>query len=214
MAILSILLLSLSLPLILLLRILFILHALRHPSPRRPSASPPPYRALAVLGSGGHTAELLTLLQTLLSTHPPTHITYLFSATDTHSLSKLPSLPTTPHTAISTPRAREVHQNPASSLLSTLHCLLATLPAIHAAKPDIVILNGPATAAVAAFAVIVLKALGLSRARVIYVESVARASTLSLSGRFVYHLADRFVVQWHGALTYNYPRAECHGRLT
>lgn len=36
----------------------------------------------------------------------------------------------------------------------------------------------------------------LRRVRLVYVESVTRTDTLSLSGRLVYPLADRFFVQW------------------
>jgi UDP-N-acetylglucosamine:LPS N-acetylglucosamine transferase len=35
--------------------------------------------------------------------------------------------------------------------------------------------------------------------RLVYVESVTRTESLSLSGRLVYPLADRFFVQWPGA---------------
>lgn len=36
----------------------------------------------------------------------------------------------------------------------------------------------------------------LLRIRLVYVESVTRIETISLSGRLVYRLADRFFVQW------------------
>jgi beta-1,4-N-acetylglucosaminyltransferase len=36
----------------------------------------------------------------------------------------------------------------------------------------------------------------LRRRRLVYVESVTRIETISLSGRLVYPLADRFFVQW------------------
>ncbi|HSK49749.1 MAG TPA: PssD/Cps14F family polysaccharide biosynthesis glycosyltransferase, partial [Solirubrobacterales bacterium] len=36
----------------------------------------------------------------------------------------------------------------------------------------------------------------LLRIRLVYVESVTRTSSLSLTGRLVYRLADRFFVQW------------------
>lgn len=41
--------------------------------------------------------------------------------------------------------------------------------------------------------------LGLSYTRIIYVESFARVSTLSLSGKLVRPFVDTFVVQWPGA---------------
>jgi beta-1,4-N-acetylglucosaminyltransferase len=40
----------------------------------------------------------------------------------------------------------------------------------------------------------------------VYVESFARVQSLSMSGRIMYHAADKFVVQWEG-LRARYPRA-------
>ena len=45
-----------------------------------------------------------------------------------------------------------------------------------------------------------------------FVESFARAQSLSLSGRILYPIADLFLVQWP-ALVAKYPRAEYHGVL-
>lgn len=47
---------------------------------------------------------------------------------------------------------------------------------------------------------------------VVYVESFARVSSLSLSGRIAYLLADRLVVQWPD-LAVQYPRADYIGPL-
>lgn len=43
-----------------------------------------------------------------------------------------------------------------------------------------------------------LRFLGLKRVRVVFVESLCRVHSLSLTGRLLYYLADRFVVQWPG----------------
>ena len=45
-----------------------------------------------------------------------------------------------------------------------------------------------------------------------YVESFARVKSLSMSGRIMYHVADKFVVQWQG-LRALYPRAVYAGVL-
>jgi beta-1,4-N-acetylglucosaminyltransferase len=57
-------------------------------------------------------------------------------------------------------------------------------------RPDAILSTGAALA-VPFFAV--GKLLGV---RLVYVESVTRTETISLSGRLVYPLADRFFVQW------------------
>ena len=47
----------------------------------------------------------------------------------------------------------------------------------------------------------------------LFIESVSRIDTPSLTGRIAYHLADRVFVQWPGLLRHYGPRAEYHGRL-
>lgn len=197
----------------------------RRPEPLTPSG---PYHLLCVLGSGGHTAEMLVLLSDLLKSRTcPAQVTYLATATDDHSLSKARRF----HSELSSarektlhgraapaarfntiPRAREVGESAASSAASVLRCLSGAAPAVAAAQPDVVLVNGPGSALVVVLAVLVMNAMGLTRARSIYVESVARARSFSLSGKILYYAVDRFVVQWPG-LVEKYPMAEFHGRL-
>lgn len=49
--------------------------------------------------------------------------------------------------------------------------------------------------------------LGPARSRTVFCESFCRVRSLSLSGRIMYLLADRFVVHWPELLL-KYPRAE------
>jgi hypothetical protein len=53
---------------------------------------------------------------------------------------------------------------------------------------------------------------GLFHCSIVYVESFARVKSLSMSGHIMYHLADKFVVQWEG-LCARYPRAVYAGVL-
>ena len=50
------------------------------------------------------------------------------------------------------------------------------------------------------------------RCWLVYVESIARVDTLSLSGKILYRIADQMFVQWP-QLQHKYPRALCVGRL-
>ncbi len=52
----------------------------------------------------------------------------------------------------------------------------------------------------------------LLRVHLVYVESVTRTESLSLSGRLVYPLADRFFVQWP-AVAARFRRAEYEGGI-
>lgn len=73
-------------------------------------------------------------------------------------------------------------------------------------RPDAVLSTG------AALAVPFFLVGKLLRIRLVYVESVTRTSSLSLTGRLVYRLADRFFVQWPG-LAERLSRAEFAGSV-
>ena len=67
-------------------------------------------------------------------------------------------------------------------------------------KPDVIITTG-------VLAMIPICLLGkLTRKKVVYIESFAKVSSGTLSGKFMYHLADLFVVQWESMLKV-YPKA-------
>lgn len=80
-------------------------------------------------------------------------------------------------------------------------------------RPHVVVTNGPALGAVAAAVVVARWCLWGERCAIVYVESLARVQTLSLTGKILYRIADRFLVQWEG-LREKYPRALWYGRLS
>ena len=164
---------------------------------------------LVVLGSGGHTAEMLRLI-TDFDFGRYTPLTLVTAATDTTSRAKaereLPreALATARWAAI--PRAREVGQSFGSSVPSTLKALWACVHLIWTAAPELVLVNGPGTC-------VPVAVLGrLFGSRVIFVESWCRVESLSLTGRIMYWVAHRFVVHWP-ELARRYPRAEYLGRI-
>ncbi|KAF2692103.1 glycosyltransferase family 1 protein [Lentithecium fluviatile CBS 122367] len=121
------------------------------------------------------------------------------------------------------PRARHIHQ---SLLTTPLTCLRTLFSAFHpllsapsplptpphlphtpyerAATdlPALILTNGPATAVLVVLAALTLRFFDYRGAerrglcRTIYVESFARVKTLSLSGRCLVWVVDRFLVQW------------------
>jgi beta-1,4-N-acetylglucosaminyltransferase len=116
------------------------------------------------------------------------------------------------------PRARRIHQSllttPISAISTFLECLrmLTTSPTSKIKEsasintfgtyPDLILSNGPGTAFMLICAALTLRYLGLSgtkgRLRCMYVESWARVSRLSLTGKLLrlFGLCDRFLVQW------------------
>ena len=176
---------------------------------RRKRDSPKKIKTLVVLGSGGHTAEMLRLISAFdFDRYAP--LTLVTASTDTTSRPKaereLPrdTLATARWAEI--PRAREVGQSFGSSVPSTLHALWACVRLIWTASPDLVLVNGPGTCVPVA---VLGRYFG---SRVIFVESWCRVESLSLTGRIMYWVAHRFVVHWP-ELARRYPRAEYLGRI-
>ena len=107
------------------------------------------------------------------------------------------------------PRSREVGQKYATSVLSTLHALSCAAVLVVRHRPGVLLVNGPGTCLP-----IVLCCKVLCKCRVFYIESIARVTKLSLTGRILYitKLADNFYVQWE-ELQQRLPRSKYVGRV-
>ncbi|KAG5926674.1 hypothetical protein E4U42_003046 [Claviceps africana] len=179
---------------------------------------------LFVLGSGGHTKEMLMMMDDGTRDFGATHRRYLISSGDGMSENHLEDYEAELRTSSVAPgtydkcivtRARRVHQplwsTPWTSLLSFLDIfpVLLVPPKTGAGDgddapkvryPGIIFSNGPATGFFVALAVHTLKMLGLvpeERMKFVYIESWARISTLSLTGKMLFYsgIADAFYVQ-------------------
>ena len=193
-------------------------------------------KTMVILGSGGHTSEMMRLLDEL---DPDIYgpVAYVVADTDATSMPRLEehiakgggrrSDDRSPaHSSLCEvhrlPRAREVHQSYVTSVLTTLHSLLSTLALLWEVRPDLIIANGPGTCVPVIYASFFLRVLSFllpgggvgrggaswtfRRCKLIFVESVCRVRTLSLSGRLVYPIVDLFLVHWP-YLTEEYPLA-------
>ncbi|KAG2150586.1 glycosyltransferase family 1 protein [Suillus clintonianus] len=189
---------------------------------RLPPANPTARQTCSIaifLGSGGHTSEALKMASALdFSRYSPR--IYIISEGDAFSAQKALALEhikaTTDHSfsddqpqykLLTIPRARRVHQSllstPPDAVKSLLACMylvsvrpLFTKGTFRQPLADLLILNGPGTCVILCAAVLLNRLIGLPSPRVMYVESFARVKSLSLSGKLLYHFADRFVVQW------------------
>ncbi|XP_004635757.1 UDP-N-acetylglucosamine transferase subunit ALG14 homolog [Octodon degus] len=176
---------------------------------------------LVVAGSGGHTTEILRLLGSLSSAYSPRH--YVIADTDKMSADKINSFELDradrdPSTMASKcyihriPRSREVQQSWLSSVLSTLHSMWLSFPLVHRVRPDLVLCNGPGTCVPICVSALLLGILGIKKVIIVYVESICRVETLSLSGKILIHLSDYFIVQWP-TLKEKYPKSVYLGRI-
>ncbi|KAI5456539.1 glycosyltransferase family protein [Mariannaea sp. PMI_226] len=186
---------------------------------------------LFVLGSGGHTKEMLMMMDDGYSNFSNFHRRYIISSGDTMSDHHLEDYeadlrtlceanghsPGTYDKCLVT-RARRVHQSLLTTPFTALLSLLDVFPVLLARPagkvgeklryPKYIFSNGPATGLFVAAASHLLRMFYVvpeDRMRFVYIESWARISTLSLTGKILYHtgIADIFLVQ-HKGLTAKY----------
>ncbi|KAK9528048.1 hypothetical protein VZT92_014549 [Zoarces viviparus] len=175
-----------------------------------------PVTVLVVAGSGGHTTEVLRLMECLSAAYTPRH--YVIADTDRMSEEKICTFESSKQhsegqfTICRIPRSREVHQSWSSSVLSTLDALRYSLPLVFRLRPDMVLCNGPGTCVPLCVAGLLLGILGMKKVSIVYVESICRIKTLSLTGKILYPISDYFFVQW-SSLRDKYPRSIFLGRL-
>lgn len=138
---------------------------------------------------------------------------------------------------VEVPRARRVHQSFTTTPFTALQCLWACIGVLrgwgwnekgrkerHARQvydyPNLIITNGPGTAVMVVLASFILRFLdfwgtGANKPglmRTLFFESWARVKEVSLSGKLLVHVVDRFVVQWPALKGYG-GRAEYSGWL-
>ncbi|KAJ5514785.1 hypothetical protein N7463_004337 [Penicillium fimorum] len=167
------------------------------PTKCRPRGSPT--HLLVVLGSGGHTAEMLYMLERMkFDPQIYTYRTYLVSSGDNFSADKAKDFEAqhiqnfqghnhnNNYTIVTVPRARRVHQSYLTAPFSTLQCFWACLNVLRGLHPDqklpkeysspypdLILTNGPATA------VCVVAGAKLIR----FFQCLAKCTTLGLGQR-------------------------------
>lgn len=156
-------------------------------------------KILVVLGEGGHTTELLKLVDLLDDQH---QYHYVVSEEDNLSIAKIRK--PGPIHRLWRPRGKNTRLPIA--LLRTLGVALQSLLVLLRVRPKAILSTGPAIA-------VPISLLGrLLRVRIIFVETGSRVTSLSLTGRIMYNIADLFFVQWP-QLKEKWPRARYEGRL-
>ncbi|CAM6028610.1 unnamed protein product [Sphagnum balticum] len=185
-----------------------------------------PLHTLFVLGSGGHTAEMLSLVGALnLQRYAPRY--YIAAVTDNMSLTRAATLedhlqkcaPST-SSSLQKPkfyqvyRSREVGQSYFTSVVTTLLAMMHALWLVAHIRPDVILCNGPGTCLPICMAGFLLKVVGVKWVVIVYVESIARVKKLSLTGLLLYKLgvSDQFFVQW-SQLKARFPNTIYMGRL-
>jgi len=152
-----------------------------------------------VLGSGGHTKEMIRLVDLLGQGF---EYCYLVSVDDPLSVQKI----RVPGTVYQVIRPRWKDTPLPMVIIRTLLSAAQALVALVRARPSAIISTGPGPAVPASM---LAKLLGI---KVIYIETGSRVYALSSSGRILYRFADLFLVQWPELLPFC-PKAIYAGRL-
>lgn len=190
----------------LLVRIVWVLQCIRERRSSVAAAHPQdkPIKTLVILGSGGHTTEMIMMTKHLnRSYYCP--LEYCRASTDTTSGMRLGS----DRKAIvhEIPRAREVGQSYATSIFTTLYAQIHAFILIAKIRPGLILCNGPGTVLPLCVAALFWRIAGLCHGQIIFVESYCRVKTLSLTGKLLYPWADMFAVHWE-ELQRKYPNSK------
>lgn len=176
---------------------------------------------ISVIGSGGHTQEMLMLIQSiiiddqLLFSPIINKIIFIVSKNDRLSKEKLnfrlaiwkykaKNSETIEYACHEIQRSRQVQQSYFTSILTTLIAFYHSYKIIYKERPSILLCNGPGVC----IPVILATKIFSRQTKIIFIESFCRTKTLSLSGKIVYYanLANYFIVQWPN-LKYKYKNA-------
>ena len=149
---------------------------------------------LIILGSGGHTSEMLRLVSALDTTKYCPQ-TYMLAETDTSSVSKLNKLKLEGKIEL-IPRSREVGQSWISTIFTTARATFACARVLWIYQPKLLLCNGPGTCVPPCLIAWIYNRLFLRRTKIIFVESICRIKTVSLTGKILRHIADVCLVQW------------------
>jgi UDP-N-acetylglucosamine:LPS N-acetylglucosamine transferase len=156
-------------------------------------------KLLIILGEGGHSTELLNLVDLLGDKF---QYNYIISKEDNISINHIRFKG--PIYKLNRPRGKK--SNKVEVTLKLLWVALNSLIILLRSKPKAILSTGPAISVPVS---IIGKIFGK---KIIFIETGSRVKRLSLTGRIMYHFADLFFIQWP-QLKQKAPRAIYAGRL-
>ena len=177
------------------------------------------YRFLVVLGSGGHTSEMLMMLKQFGEKNDRIDWTFVVADSDTTSIPRIPVVlgEDFAYTVIRTPRIRNVGESFVWAILRLPLILINSVKIVSHTDPDVLITNGPGTCVpiIVGACIVQIFSIAFKRIFCVFVESFCRVKTVSLSGKIVYPLVDKFLLQWPPTadVSKKYPHAVYRGRI-
>ncbi|KAF6200311.1 hypothetical protein GE061_006614 [Apolygus lucorum] len=174
-----------------------------------------PVKTMMVIGSGGHTAELLKITQFLDIMRYRPRI-YVMADTDITSEMKIVSIeynnPRGDYIVMKIPRSRTVGQSYLTSIFTTIWSILRSIPPMLYHRPELILCNGPGTCIPICLIAFLMRVAYINDNRIVFFESVCRVKSLSLSGKILLLFADHIFVQWP-ELAQRYWRTQYIGNL-
>lgn len=156
-------------------------------------------KLLIVLGDGGHTAELISLINLLGDKYS---YEYIIAKEDYLSDKKIKY----PGNIFKLRRPRGKNTTNCNAIYNTFINGINAILLLLRLRPYAIISSGPAIAVPVAFVGKLLNS------KIIFVETGSRVTSLSLTGRIMYRFADLFFIQWPN-MKENLPKAIYAGRL-
>lgn len=158
------------------------------------------FKTIIVIGSGGHTTEILRIIKHL-NPHQFTPRIYAVADSDDKSINKIIETEKCfaskgKYLIVRIPRSRKVHQSYISSIFTTIYATLYSIPVVFLQKPDLILCNGPGTCVPICVVSFIARMLFVSNNVIIFFESICRVKTLSLTGKILQFFADQIIVQW------------------
>lgn len=193
-----------------LVRVLYLIVVIRNNSKRDVNSISAkrkgPSRTMLVMGSGGHTAEMLQIVQQLdFAKYAPRQ--YVIAEADKTSVVKVidvevrrqPDIAKQEYEIVAITRSRHVQQSYLTSVFTTLVAIGNSIPVVLRSRPDLILTNGPGTCVPICLVAFMAKVFFINRnCKIVFIESFCRVKSLSLSGRILFWITDLFVVQWPG----------------
>lgn len=156
-------------------------------------------KLLIALGEGGHTKEMITLVNMLGD-----DLDYAYMIVDDDEVSE--SKITCPGPVFRVLRPRDKEHHLVNDAIKFIRSTWQSWRVLRTYRPDAVLSTGPSVA------VPICVLARLTGKKVVFVETGSRVTHLSTTGRIMYRVAHLFFVQWPG-LREQYPRAVYAGRL-
>lgn len=158
---------------------------------------PCPTKTMIILGSGGHTAEMLRIVRHLnVKNYSPR--VYIHARTDKLSAEKVRDLEDSnkDYKIVEIYRSREVRQSYFTSVWTTVFATLNCFPVLWRENPKLILCNGPGTCVPLCVIAFFFKVLFITGSVIVFIESFCRVKTFSLTGKILYYLADYVIVRW------------------